>query len=130
MGKFKKGLFFGSLLGAGMMWLNTTKKGKELRDEMLDHAAEVYVDLKNKVLTSEKYKKLNKNEYMKMAHELVNKYAIDNGLAENVKKMVEKLVVAQWKNLKGEIKKQFQLTRSLYKNQALSLGFLYGKITW
>ena len=53
----------------------------------------------------EKYKKLNKNEYMKMAHELVNKYAIDNGLAENVKKMVEKLVVAQWKNLKGEIKK-------------------------
>jgi gas vesicle protein len=105
MGKFKKGLFFGSLLGAGMMWLNTTKKGKELRDEMLDHAAEVYVDLKNKVLTSEKYKKLNKNEYMKMAHELVNKYAIDNGLAENVKKMVEKLVVAQWKNLKGEIKK-------------------------
>ena len=105
MGKFKKGLFFGGLLGAGMMWLNTTKKGKELRDEMLDHAAEVYVDLKDKVLASEKYKNLSKHEYIKMAHELVNKYAIDNGLAENVKKMVEKLVVAQWKNLKGEMKK-------------------------
>ena len=105
MGKFKKGLFFGGLLGAGLMWLNATKKGKELRDEMLDHGAEVYVKLKEKVLSSNQYKDLTKNQYVKMAHEYVNKYAIDNGLADNVKKMVEKLVVAQWKNLKGEMKK-------------------------
>jgi len=105
MGKFKKGLCLGGLLGAGMMWLNTTKKGKEMRDEMLDHAAEVYVGLKDKILASSKYKDLTKHEYVKMAQELVNKYAVENGLAENVKKMVEKLVVAQWKNLKGEMKK-------------------------
>ncbi len=28
MGKFKKGLFLGGLLGAGLMWLNATKKRK------------------------------------------------------------------------------------------------------
>ncbi|MFZ2189767.1 MAG: hypothetical protein WAV48_03235 [Candidatus Magasanikiibacteriota bacterium] len=102
---FKKGLLFGGLLGAGLMWLNTTKKGKEMRDEMLDHAAEVYVKLKDKVLSSDQYKNLTKNEYVKLAQELVNKYAIDNGLTENIKKMVEKLVVAQWNNLKGQMKK-------------------------
>ncbi|MFZ2979201.1 MAG: hypothetical protein WA057_06050 [Candidatus Magasanikiibacteriota bacterium] len=105
MGMFKKGLLFGGLLGAGLMWLNTTKKGKEMRDEMLDHAAEVYVKLKDKVLSSDQYKNLTKNEYVKLAQELVNKYAIDNGLTENIKKMVEKLVVAQWNNLKGQMKK-------------------------
>ena len=105
MGKFKKGLFFGGLLGAGLMWLNTTKKGKEMRDEMLDHAAEIYVGLKDQILTSDKYKKITKHEYVKMAQQLVNKYAVENGLADNIKKMVEKLVIAQWNNLKGEMKK-------------------------
>ncbi len=105
MGKFKKGMFLGGLLGAGLVWLSTTKKGKEMREEMLDHAAEVYVGLKDKVMASEEFKNLTKNQYVKLATEAVNKYAIDNGLAENVKNMVVKIVSAQYKNLKGEIKK-------------------------
>lgn len=105
MGKFKKGLCLGGLLGAALMWLNTTQKGKQMRDEMLDHAAEIYVKLKDVVLASEQYKNLTKNEYVKMTQDLVNKYAIENGLADNVKKMVEKVVIAQWNNLKGELKK-------------------------
>ena len=35
MGKFKKGVFFGSLLGASMMWMSTTKKGKEFGWDIL-----------------------------------------------------------------------------------------------
>ena len=31
MGKFKKGFLFGGLLGAGIMWMSTTKKGREVR---------------------------------------------------------------------------------------------------
>lgn len=99
MGKFLKGLFFGSLFGAGMLWLNTTAKGKQVREQILDTAAEVYVKLKNEVLSSPKYKKLKKNEYIKLVEEYVNKYAIENGLANNVKKMITKLVSAQWKNI-------------------------------
>jgi len=105
MGKFKKGMFLGGLLGAGLVWLSTTQKGKQVREEMLDHAAEVYVGLKDKVTVSEEFKNLTKNQYVKLATEAVNKYAIDNGLAENVKNMVVKVVSAQYKNLKGELKK-------------------------
>ena len=105
MGKFKKGLFFGGILGAGMMWLNTTKKGKEMREEMLDHAAEIYVTIKEKALNSKQYQDLNKNEYVKMVKEMVDKYAVKNGMADNIKKMVTKVLTAQYKNLKSEIKK-------------------------
>ena len=105
MGKFKKGLFFGGLLGAGMVWLNTTKKGRELRESMLDHAAEVYVGLKKEVLTSDQYKNLTKNKYVKLVQKYVDKYALENNLADSMKKMVIKVVVAQWTKLKGEMKK-------------------------
>ena len=37
-----------------------------------------------------------------MARKYVDKYAIENGLAENVKNMVMKIVTAQWNNLKSE----------------------------
>ncbi len=60
MGKFKKGLFMGGLLGAGMMWLNTTKKGKETRDKLIDQSAEVYALLKDNILASDQYKNLYK----------------------------------------------------------------------
>jgi len=106
MGKFKKGLFFGGLLGAGMMWLNTTKKGKQVREQMVDHAAEVYTGLKKQVLESAQYKNLTKSKYVAMTKQYVDKYAVQNGLADNVKKMVMKVVVAQWGKLKGELKKK------------------------
>ena len=106
MGKFKKGLFLGGLLGAGMMWLNISTKGKEVREQMLDHAAEVYTGLKNQVLGSAQYNNLTKSKYMAEVKKYVDKYAIQNGLADNVKKMVVKVVVAQWSKLKEEIKKE------------------------
>jgi len=105
MGKFKGGLILGGLLGAGLMWLSTTAKGKEVREKLMDQTAEVYENLKKQILTSAQYKKLNKNEYVKLVKESVDKYAIKNGLAENVKNMVIKIVSAQWQNLQNEIKK-------------------------
>lgn len=99
MGRFKSGLLFGGLLGAGLMWLSVTKKGKEVREQILDHAAVVYPKIKAQVLASDQYKKLNKNQYVKLVKEYVDKYAIENGLAESVKNMVVKVVSAQWRKL-------------------------------
>ena len=99
MGKFKTGMFLGGILGAGLVWLSTTKKGRETRDQMLDHAGKVYSELKDKVLSSPQYKDLKKNEYVKMVKEYVDKYAIENGLADNVKNIVTKVVQGQWKNM-------------------------------
>jgi len=99
MGKFKAGMFLGGLLGAGLMWLNVTKKGRETRDELLDHAGKVYAGLKDKVLSSAQYQNLSKSEYVKLVKEYVDKYAIENGLADNVKNIVTKVVQKQWGNL-------------------------------
>ena len=104
MGKFKKGLFFGGLLGAGMMWLNTTKKGKETRDQLLDHAADVYAEVKDKTLASEQWDKMTKTKYYKAVESAVNKYAVENDLVDSMRDMIEKVVKAQRKKLKGENK--------------------------
>ena len=101
MGTFKKGLFFGGLLGAGLMWLNTTKRGKELRDNLLDYAAEVYEEVKTKITSSKQWEKLTKNEYVRTVEEVVNKYAVEHDLSDKVRDVVEKVVKAQWKKVKG-----------------------------
>lgn len=106
MGKFNKGLLLGGLLGAGMMWLGTTKKGREMREKMLDYAADVYVDVKKKVLASEQWQDMTKSKYVQMVKDAVDKYAVQNGLAESVKHMVVKLVSAEWANLKKEMGKK------------------------
>ncbi len=90
----------GGLLGAGLMWLNTTKKGKQKRDEMLDYAADIYADLKDKVMASKEWKKMTKTKYYKLVEDTVNKYAVENDLVDSMRDMVEKIVKAQWKNLK------------------------------
>ncbi len=49
MGSFKKGLFLGGLLGAGLVWLNTTVKGKQIREKILVHADALYIELKESI---------------------------------------------------------------------------------
>ncbi len=100
MGTFKKGLFFGGLLGAGIMWLNTTKKGKELRDSVLDYAADVFDEVKKKITSSKQWEKLTKNEYIRTVEEVVNNYAVEHDLSDKVRDVVEKVVKAQWKKIK------------------------------
>ena len=101
MGKFKAGLFLGGILGASLAWLNLTQKGRETRDQMLDHAAKIYSILKDKVKSSAQYKDLSKNEYVKLVKEYVDKYAIENGLAEKVKNIIIKVVSSQYNNIKS-----------------------------
>lgn len=106
MGKFKKGLFFGGLLGAGAMWLSVTKEGKKMRDEMLDHAAVVYAELKEKILSSSTWQELKQQDFVAMVREMVERYASKNGLAEETKQFIEKVVGTQWKDIQKELKKK------------------------
>lgn len=106
MGKFKKGLFLGGLLGASMVWLNTTKKGREVKGKLLDQAADIYLDLKDKVMQSQALDKLSKQDFVVMVKEAVDKYAVQNGMADKVKNMVTKLISTQWNNLQKELQKR------------------------
>lgn len=102
MGKFKKGIVVGGVLGAAMMWLNTTAKGKSYRTKIVDHAGDVYEKVREELSGSEALKNMNKNKYVAHVRKVVDKYAIENGMADNVKNMVVKLVSAQWSRLQKE----------------------------
>jgi len=107
MGKFKHGLFLGGLLGAGLVWLNATKKGKQVRDDILDNAATVYSDVKDKILASEGWDKMTKSKYYTFVEQAVNKYAVENDLLDSMRDMIERVVKAQWKNVpKGKTTKK------------------------
>lgn len=100
MGKFKHGMVLGGLLGAGLVWLNTTKKGREVREQILDHSAEVYTRVKDEIVKSDALEQLSKNEYVKKVQAAVDKYAVETGLAQTAKKTVKKIVSAQYDRLK------------------------------
>lgn len=101
MGRFNKGLFVGGLLGASIIWLGFTKKGREMRTQLLDHAAVIYAELKDKLLASTAWREMSKNEYVVMVREAVDKYAVQNGLAEEVKKLIVEVIASQWNKLRA-----------------------------
>jgi len=100
MGKFKKGFFLGGLLGAGLTWLNITKKGKEVRGQLLDHAALVYEETKEKLAASGALDKLTKAQFVKVVREVADKYAVKNEIVNKFKDMIVKLVSAQYENIR------------------------------
>lgn len=103
MGRFKKGLFLGGLLGASAVWLNTTAKGRETKEKMTDAAADIYTDLKDSVLASKQWDKMTKQKYVKMVNKAVDQYIKKYPALERVGSMIKKLVISQWKRLEREI---------------------------
>lgn len=104
--KFRSGIALGSLVGAGVMWLFATKKGKEVRTQVMDHAAAVYGRVKERILESESWDTLTKSKFAAVVQDAVDRYAIETGLADNIKRMVNTLVNTQWRHVKKEIKKR------------------------
>ncbi len=109
MGTFKRGLVLGGIIGAGLAWLNLSKRGRELRDQLLDHAATVYEDIKKEVLSSDTWKTITKSKYYRLVEESVDKYAIKTGLADSVKDTLAKILRGQWRAIELEIKKRTKL---------------------
>ena len=73
---------------------------------MLDYAAEVYTQVREKIVSSDAYENMTKNQYVAYVKEVVDRYAVQNKLAENVKKMVIRLVSGQWDLIEKELKKK------------------------
>ena len=101
MGRFKKGLFFGGLIGAALMWLNATPKGKEMRSKILEHLDPLYYELK------ESLKKLEgptREMYDALVERAVAEYAAKKDLAVEVKDMLVRKLKKRWSELEKEIK--------------------------
>ncbi len=106
MGRFNKGILLGSALGAGLMWLMSSTKGKAVREQMIDYAADAYTKLRDQVVSSESYDKLTKARYVTLVKQFVDTYAHKYELAEDVKKLVSKLLTSQWHRIRQELKKK------------------------
>jgi len=102
MGRFKKGLLLGSLVGAGLMWLNATPKGKEMRAKLMAHLDPLYNELK------ENLKKLEgptREMYDALVERAVEEYGAKKELAADMKDMLVKKLKKKWKELEKELKK-------------------------
>jgi gas vesicle protein len=102
MGKFKKGLFLGGIVGAGLMWLNTTIKGKQIREKILIHVDGLYAELK------ENMKKLDgptKEMYDALVERAVEEYTDKKQMAGEYKSVMIKELKKKWSGLMEEIRK-------------------------
>lgn len=116
MGKIKKTLVLGGLLGAGLVWLTGTKKGKEVREQILDYSADIYMDVKKKVEKMDKKYNVSKSAFTKMVKETADTYFEKNPMAAAVKDVILKTVVSQWEHLKEEAEDRVDETKRAAKS--------------
>ena len=104
MKKFKTGTIFGALLGAGAMWLFTTKEGKKVRGKLQISCTDVYTKVKKDIKDKGLSDTITKNAYAKMVKETVDN-TLDSDFGKKAKHIVSEVVVKQFDKLKKELKK-------------------------
>ncbi len=102
MGNFKKGLFLGGLLGAGLMWLNVTPKGREMKAKLLAYAEPMYNELKENI---KKLEGPTKEMYEALVERAVEEIAAKKEMAAEMKIMLVKELQKRWVKLEKELKK-------------------------
>ncbi len=101
MGKFNKGLVLGGALGAILMWLNATPKGKEMRAKLMEHLDPLYCQLKESIKQLEGP---TKEMYDALVERAVEEYAGKKELAVEIKNALVKKLKKKWKEVEKEIK--------------------------
>src|SRR3989344_1074237 len=102
MGGFKKGIFLGGLVGAALMWLNATPKGKEMRSKMMEYLDPLYNELKNSLKQLEGPTQEMHNALVDRA---VEEFAAKKEMAEDFKIQLGKKLKKKWVELEKELKK-------------------------
>jgi gas vesicle protein len=103
MGRFKKGLFLEGLLGAALMWLNATPKGKEMREKLTVQANDLFFQLKESIKQLEGP---TKEMYEALVERAVEEYAAKKEMALEMKNQLVRELKKRWVDLEKEIKKK------------------------
>ncbi|MBP6859867.1 MAG: YtxH domain-containing protein [Candidatus Magasanikbacteria bacterium] len=103
MGRFNKGLFLGGLLGAALMWLNATPKGKEMKEKLMVQANDLFGQLKESIKQLEGP---TKEMYDALVERAVEEYAAKKEMAMDMKSQLVKELKKRWSELEAEIKKK------------------------
>lgn len=100
MGNFKKGLFLGGLVGAALMWLNATPKGKEMRAKLVLHLEPLYVELKASLKQLEGP---TKEMYDALVERAVEEYGAKKQLAGEMRNVLMRELKKKWHELEKEL---------------------------
>ncbi|MBP7927870.1 YtxH domain-containing protein [Patescibacteria group bacterium] len=103
MGRFNKGLFLGGLLGAALMWLNATPKGKEMKEKLMAQANDLFAQLKESIKQLEGP---TKEMYDALVERAVEEYAAKKEMAMDMKSQLVKELKKRWDELEADIKKK------------------------
>jgi len=100
MGKFNKGLILGGALGAFLVWLNATPKGKEMRAKLTEHLTPLFGELKKSI------KQLDgptKEMYDALVERAVAEYSAKKELAGDMKNMLIRQLKKKWREIENEL---------------------------
>lgn len=100
MGRFKKGLFLGGLVGAAAMWLAATPKGKEMRSKIKMHLDPLFQELQASLKQLEGP---TKEMYDALVERAVEEYAAKKELALEVKASLLKELKKRWKDIQNSL---------------------------
>ncbi|OGH83675.1 MAG: hypothetical protein A2261_03365 [Candidatus Magasanikbacteria bacterium RIFOXYA2_FULL_44_8] len=103
MGNFKKGLVLGGMLGAAMMWLNATPKGKEMRAKMMAHTDSLYGEIKASLGQLEGP---TKEMYDALVERAVTEYSSKKEMAQDMKVMMVRELKKRWSKLEKDLRKK------------------------
>jgi gas vesicle protein len=98
MGRFKKGLFLGGLIGAGLMWLGVTPRGKELRARVREHLDPLFIEIQ------EAMKQLEgptREMYEALVDRVVEEYGARKHLAYDIKDGLVRELKKRWEDVSG-----------------------------
>lgn len=101
MGNFKKGMVLGGVIGAALMWLNVTPKGKELRTKMMAHLEPLYDQLRESLRQLEGP---TREMYDALVERAVEEYGNKKELAMDVKDQLVRQLKKRWRELERDLK--------------------------
>lgn len=91
----------GGLLGAAMMWLNATPKGKEMRAKLMSEADLLFKELKESL---SKLEGPTREMYDALVERAVEEYAAKKEMAMDMKNMLMKELKKRWDNLAADLR--------------------------
>lgn len=101
MGRFKKGLLLGGLIGGVLTWLNVSPRGKEYRDKIISHIEPLYSELR---MSLKKLEGPTREMYDALVERAVEEYAIKKELAVDMKNNLIRELKKRWAELEEEIR--------------------------
>lgn len=102
MGNFKRGLFLGGIVGALLMWLNATPKGKEMRAKLAAHLEPLFKELK---VSLKQLDGPTRDMYDALVERAVEEYGAKKQLADEIKDQLVRKLKKRWDEVEKSLQK-------------------------